>query len=108
MVNLKKAREKKGYTQAEFAKMLNVSRVTVARYESGDRWPDQTTLKKMAELLECSTDTLLGIEKEEKVSAQTIYDILQRLPDEKLDQVLEYARFLTENTNKKQENGHGA
>lgn len=60
MKNLKVARDRKGLTQDQLAEKLNVSRVTVARYESGDRWPDQKTLVKIADTLDCSIDFLLG------------------------------------------------
>lgn len=60
MKNLRAAREAKKITQDKLAGMLDVSRVTVARYESGDRWPDCDTLIKLADILDTSTDYLLG------------------------------------------------
>lgn len=60
MKNLRAAREAKKITQEKLAEMLEVSRVTVARYESGDRWPDRDTLLRIADILDCSVDYLLG------------------------------------------------
>lgn len=78
MQNLKAAREEKGLTQEKLAEILNVSRVTIARYESGDRWPDCETLLKLADITGCSVDYLLGREliKTEKVEK------LPQQPDE--------------------------
>lgn len=58
--NLRKAREEKGLTQAEVAKLLDISASTIGMYEQGRRDPDTDTLKKLAELYEVSTDYLLG------------------------------------------------
>lgn len=58
--NLRKAREEKGLTQAEVAKLLDMSASTIGMYEQGRRDPDTDTLKKLAELYEVSTDYLLG------------------------------------------------
>lgn len=58
--NLRKAREEKGLTQAEVAKLLDMSASAIGMYEQGRRDPDTDTLKKLAELYEVSTDYLLG------------------------------------------------
>lgn len=60
MENLKVAREKAGYTQEQFAERLGVSRIAVARYENGSRWPSKDMLLEMANILGCSIDYLLG------------------------------------------------
>ncbi len=57
---LKNARETKRYKQNEAAKIIGVHNSTLAKYESGEREPDFTTLKKMATLYEVSVDWLTG------------------------------------------------
>ncbi len=63
MQNLKAARNAKGFTQEQLADLLNITRLSVARYEAGDREPSISMLKKMADVLETSTDFLLGRKK---------------------------------------------
>lgn len=59
--NLKYYREKAGYKQAkDFAQILNISYSTYVGYESKNREPKYEMLCKIADLLEVSTDDLLG------------------------------------------------
>ena len=37
----------RGLSDADFAKLIGVSRQAVHRYKSGDRWPDRTILAKI-------------------------------------------------------------
>ena len=60
---LKEAREKQNLTQEEFAKELGMSWNTYRNYETvgtGHTTPKQETLVKIAELLNTTTDFLLG------------------------------------------------
>lgn len=59
--NLRYYREKAGYKQAkDFAKVLDVPYPTYVGYESQGREPKYETLCKIADLLQVSTDDLLG------------------------------------------------
>ena len=49
---IKEAREKKGFNQKDFAKMLNVSQASVSKYESGENVPKMKKLKEIASILE--------------------------------------------------------
>ena len=50
-------------TQEGLAQIMDVSRLTVYKWESGKNWPTPPHLAKLAELYECSMDYLvLGIE----------------------------------------------
>lgn len=62
----KDMRKKKGLTQVELAKLLNVQQTTVSKWEVGRATPDYPVLIKLAELFEVSIDYLLGAEKQEK------------------------------------------
>lgn len=55
---LKRLRLEKNMTQEDLAKILNVSRATVGRYETNERFPDKTTLKEIADTFEVSIDYL--------------------------------------------------
>lgn len=57
---LKYLRNKKGLSQKELTKRLNLNRSTYARYETSTTQPDFDTLKKLADFFEVSTDYLLG------------------------------------------------
>lgn len=57
---LRRIREEKGMTQQSLADKIYVTRQTVSRWESGNRYPDLVTAKKLANLLEVSLDSLLS------------------------------------------------
>ena len=60
MTRLKEIRQKKRLTQQALADLVGVTRVTIARYEIGDRDPKGTTLVRIARALGVSTSDLLG------------------------------------------------
>jgi transcriptional regulator with XRE-family HTH domain len=47
-------------TQEDLSKDLNVSRATVGRYETNERFPDKNILKNIADIFDVSIDYLLG------------------------------------------------
>lgn len=59
MTTIRKYRKAKNMTQAELARILGVASSTVTQWETGDRKPNIIMLKKLAVILECSTDDLL-------------------------------------------------
>lgn len=59
MTSIKKIRELRKMTQSELAERINISTVSLSRYENGVRNPRATELSKMAEVLGCSVDELL-------------------------------------------------
>ena len=61
MTAIKEIRELRGMTQSELAEKVNLSTVTLSRYENGGRDPRGADLSKMAEVLSCTVDELLGI-----------------------------------------------
>jgi len=54
------ARKKKGLTQWDMATALNISQGTYAGYEGDNHKPDIETLARIADLLDVTTDLLLG------------------------------------------------
>lgn len=59
--NLIMLRQKKGLTQADVAKALNLTRSTVGMYETGDREPNLNTLQQLAEFYGVDMNTLTGV-----------------------------------------------
>ncbi|EGT4206896.1 XRE family transcriptional regulator [Clostridioides difficile] len=57
---LKDLRAEKRITGEEFGKILNVTKVAVSNWESDRRFPDQNTLKNIADYFDVSIDYLLG------------------------------------------------
>lgn len=53
-------RSQRGYTQAQIAEKLKISRSTYANYESGNRSPDLEMLERIGDVLNCSLDELFG------------------------------------------------
>lgn len=60
---IKQLREEKGMTQQTMADKLFVTRQAVSRWESGSRYPDIYTTKKIADILNVSIDELLSGEE---------------------------------------------
>ena len=58
--NLRKQREKAGYTAKEFAALLELPYTTYAGYENQGREPKFETLCKIASILHITVDELLG------------------------------------------------
>lgn len=60
MNKIKNIRLERGMTQDELAHLLNVTRVSVSRYETGDRGLDAPTICALCDIFDCSADYLLG------------------------------------------------
>ena len=74
-------RENNDMTQAELAKKLNISRATLSYYENAKNEPPIYTLIKMSEVLNCSIDSLLGLEKDSnsKSNQETSIDFSSKI-----------------------------
>jgi len=67
--NLKKLRKTARLTQEQVAEKLNVSRQSVAKWESGDTLPDIDNCIMLAKLYNVTIDDLIGYAKDEKNDA---------------------------------------
>ncbi len=90
--NLKIARESKGMSQKEVADGIGVAKSTYSLYESGNREPNVQTIKKIADLLNISADTLLGI-NEEPTTIAAHFDG-DEYTEEELNKIREFAAFV--------------
>ena len=57
---LKKLRTKKGLSQRELSKQINVTRTAITKWESGSRLPDVAMIKRLSEVLGVDVSTLLS------------------------------------------------
>lgn len=62
-MKLKEVRERKGLTQGALAKKIGQTSQSINQYESGKRSMSVDTLLKVIDVLDCSADELLGIDK---------------------------------------------
>lgn len=109
---LKMLREERNLSQVAVSKVLNVANSTLSLYESDYRKPDYDMLIKLAKFYDVSTDFLLGISKERKVSpkqdrAVHLLDVTG-MPEEAVRLIDEYAQFIRDKyasyrTNKKKQ-----
>lgn len=78
-------------SQKQVAHLLDVSPSVVSNYEAGERTPSLEILMSLARLYHCSTDYLLGFEKEDNVNI----DVSMLNPQQALllKQFLESLRF---------------
>lgn len=67
---LNKTRKSKGFTAQQMADLLVVSLRTYRHYESGKTSPNLDTLIKIADILDVSTDFLLGRTQNPLVNAK--------------------------------------
>lgn len=71
---IKTLRETRGWTQAELARRLNITRNGVNSWEQGLSMPSPACLVDLAKLFSVSTDYLLGIERLETINVTGLKD----------------------------------
>lgn len=70
-IRLKNIREQKGFSQAEVANHLHISRQAISNWENGKSFPDIDNIVILSELYNISVDELLGVK--EPVSKENDY-----------------------------------
>ena len=94
MNQIKAYRTKLGQTQAEIASACNVKQNTVSAWETGRSEPDFESLKKMADIFNCSIDELLGQKEKPVVKDDRLNRKLELLNDENLQRMEDYVDLL--------------
>lgn len=61
MNRIRELRIKKGISQSELAESLKITQATISKYELGQRNIPRLFVDKMCEVLNCTSDYLLGI-----------------------------------------------
>ena len=90
--NLKEARLRSGLSQKEVAENIGVAKSTYSLYESGNREPNVNTIKKIADCLNVSADTLLGL-NDELTTLAAHFDGKEYTEDE-LNEIRQFAEFV--------------
>jgi len=103
---LKMIRELNGISLKQLAENLNVSQADVSQFETGGKYPDPTTLKVLADSLNCSVDYLLGritdprpylLESQQSYNTLDTHhsnDPLEDLPEEARKSLEEFKEFI--------------
>lgn len=94
-------RKQRGLNQDQLAELASLNRVTVAKYEAGRVEPGAQALARIADALEVSTDALLGrteeipeASKPRTVEARIVSGGMDKLPQEKREQILNVLRAM--------------
>lgn len=82
--------------QQELADVLSVKQTTVSGWEVGRREPDFDSLKRMADIFDCSIDELLGQKEKPVVKDDGLNQKLEKLSDRNLQRLEEYIDLLLE------------
>ena len=95
MLKLKELRQSLGLTQNKIAEQLNVSRSTIAMYETGASEPDNETLTKLADIFNVTIDYLLGRDDLQQTTSKGVKipvlgTIPAGIPIEAIEDVLDY------------------
>ena len=84
-------RKNKKISQEKLSQLLNVSRSTVAMWERGSNEPDNKTLVKIANILETSTDILLGNKNIQKgIKIPVLGHVAAGIPLEAIEDIIDY------------------
>ena len=70
---IKKLREAKEWSQDELAKKINITRITLSHIENNNRQIKPDELRRFADILEISTDQLLGRIPLDEINLEKIY-----------------------------------
>ncbi len=90
-------RKHRGFTQEEFAEKINISRQAVAKWESGQSYPDITNLIQISNILNVSIDYLVKEEECTNNPFSTEFDNIAEIIDFRLEaNINTYAAFMNE------------
>lgn len=83
-------RQEKGYTQESFAEKAGFSRGRYANYEQGRREPDFEIVKTFADILNCTTDYLLGNNDSRNLKSNTSNQNNYQIPRQKPKDLIKF------------------
>ena len=87
---LKDLRKRNDMLQVDLAKALQISRSTVAMYESGVRMPDHDTMRKIAEVFNVDINYLYGIAPKKGVRIPVYGSVAAGIPLEAIQDIEDY------------------
>lgn len=95
-------RDKNHIEHQELAEAIEITYHALSKYETDDREPDYTTLVKIADYFEVTTDYLLGRPNIETIAAHRTDDPMSELPEEARKSVEEFIDFVYKKYSKKE------
>lgn len=99
-MNLKQLRHERGYSQQKLAQKLNVSRSTVAMWETGSSEPSLQMIQRIADVLSVSVAELFGGPADPSAHKGILIPVLgcvqAGLPNEAVEDVLDYEEITPE------------
>ena len=96
-LRLRELRQAAGLSQKALAEMVDASQQTVAKWERGLATPNPETVAKLAQVLNTSTDSLLGMpERNSDIKFALWGGDADEISDEMLEDVKRYAKFIRE------------
>lgn len=112
MLKLKELRKLRGMTQEQLGTLVGASKASISFYETGRQEPSIDMLKRLADALEVTTDTVLGYETISQKNvphtneASILATGIDKLPREQREQALnvvkamfsQYADYFEEGT----------
>lgn len=91
---IRNRRKELGITQTQLTEALGyANKSSVCRMESGEWVPSYKILSRVAGVLQCTPQDLIG-QPEERTIMTDILGVLGQMDDEHLEKVLSYARFV--------------
>ena len=100
--NLKKYRKKAGISQKRISEMLIMSQQGYAKYETGRASPNPEMLAKIAEILNCTMEELIGIHSKEKtrsVKIPVFREVAAGIPISAIEDILDFEEISVELAN---------
>lgn len=114
MNKIKEARKQAGIKQTDLCARLGISQGALSGWENGKYEPGRNGWLKLSEILGVSIDYLMGndvpLQAEGKKEAaapecsspqKEAIELINRLPDQSMDQALSYLRYLADREDKK-------
>lgn len=71
---LKNERENKGFTMSALGEAIGVAKQTINSYEKGEKQPTISNLIKLCEVLDCSSDYLIGLSDDPRFNLVRLTD----------------------------------
>ncbi len=92
---LKELREERGYSQEEVGRMAGLSKATISKYEAACHPPKLIHAVSIAKALNIGFSYLIGFTDNRYVQETNIItDVFLSLPDDRKQELLNYARYL--------------
>ena len=101
---IKSLRESKKMTQIDLATLINVSKANMSKYESGSVEPNLEIMNHLCDIFDVSLDYLSGRSNYREISNDTksktltptqrkLIDFSANLPEEQIQDILDYIEF---------------